>query len=178
MSDEVMMGVRLPRELKNLVDADSRTNQEVVRAALWREFGGRKKSALEAKKEHKLQQLEAIKAEIESERDDLERVRQEVEAIDSQIEKVEANAVAYEDFLGDVLDDLEHGGLKHLTAEVLQNRDGYEQLDTPPAEMLTDARELAIEQERDLLNTAFMSYQDAQNLSRGDVHKLGEGENE
>lgn len=91
-------------ELKTLVDKDTRTNRQVVEAALWSEFGGRKKSALEAKRDHKLEQAKAIEASIESEKDDYNRVMSEVDALDAQIEKMEQEGPVYEEDIEAFLD--------------------------------------------------------------------------
>lgn len=104
MSDRELLGARIPPELKRLVDADERDNQQVVEAALWNEFGGRKKSALESKKEHKLDQLEAIDASIEAEKKERRRVQEQVDAIDAQIEQIEQEGPVYEDDLIAFLD--------------------------------------------------------------------------
>jgi len=105
MSNRELLGARIPPELKKLVDADPRSNQDIVEAALWAEFGGRKKSALEAKKDHKLDQLEAIDASIESEKKERRRVQEQVDAIDAQIERIEEEGPVYEDDLVELLDD-------------------------------------------------------------------------
>ena len=109
MSERVLLGTRIPEELKQLVDADPRTNQQIVEAALWNEFGGRKASALEAKKEHKVRQLEAIQASIGSEEEDLERVKQEIRSIEGQIEQAESGPSQYEVELRDLVNALEKG---------------------------------------------------------------------
>jgi len=70
VSDKSQVKVYLPDELHQLLNADSRSNSEAVEAALWSEFGGRKKSALEAKKESKLDQAKAIKASIETDQEE------------------------------------------------------------------------------------------------------------
>lgn len=47
MSERVQIGPRIPAELKRLMDADGRTIDEIVEAALWTEFGGERDGALE-----------------------------------------------------------------------------------------------------------------------------------
>ncbi len=141
MSDRKMLGARIPKELKDLVDADPRDNQEIVEAALWNEFGGRKKSALEAKKEHKLQQLEAIEASIESEQEDKQRVLQEIEAINGQIEKVEETDSPYETALKELVNTLEKGG--HLWPSHKQVKETATKFAKDPEVVIDDLRERA-----------------------------------
>ena len=174
MEDQSQLFTRIPDELKQLVDADSRTNKDVVTAALWREFGGRKKSALEAKKEHKQKQMNAIEAEIESEREDLQRIQKEIEAMDSQISKMENETVHYESFLDSLLDDLEDGELKHLPPNVITSREDFENLEKPAEEVHDDVKERAAAQDRDLMTSDFLSYQDAERLGHGEAEPIAD----
>ena len=85
--EDVMLGVRVPPELKRLVDADQRTNQEVVQAALWREFGGERKGALEWRAEEKKQRMEMVQEEIDRRFDELEEIREEYEKLTEAAEE-------------------------------------------------------------------------------------------
>jgi chromosome segregation ATPase len=82
----------IPGELKNLVDADGRTNREVVEAALWREFGGHRKAALERRIEEKQRRVEMIQSEKEQREQELESERTELEALRAKMESVEERA--------------------------------------------------------------------------------------
>lgn len=159
---EVQLKVRVPDDLKDLVDADSRNNKEVVKAALWSEFGGRKKSALEAKKQHKLEQLQAIEKEIQAEREDKQRVRSEVEALESKIERMDEEQVSAIEFVDKCLDELENGDTGHLVPDVITSRDDYDRLDEGAEELHELAKERAVEQQRPLRESHFMTHQEAQ----------------
>jgi DNA repair exonuclease SbcCD ATPase subunit len=79
--DWVMLSTRVPPELKRFVDADERDNQEVVRAALWREFGGEKKAAMDRRIEEIDQRISMVARE-KNERDrELEQLREDKEAL-------------------------------------------------------------------------------------------------
>lgn len=163
VSEEVQLKVRVPAELKQLVDADTRTNKDVVQSALWDHFGGRKKSALETKKQHKLDELRAIKASIESEEDDRDRVLQEINAIDSQLEKVNDHEEGYVNACDDLLDQLEAEEIRRLVPTLCEDvADTYTK---QASEVWTDCVDRAAEQERPLYNTQFMTPQEAEATS-------------
>lgn len=86
----VLMGVRVPAELKALVDADSRTNQDIVQSALWREFGGEnRQSALERRIEEKENRIGMIERERNERERELERLRDDLEALRDKLESAE-----------------------------------------------------------------------------------------
>lgn len=159
--DEIQLKVRVPEDLKDLVDADSRNNKEVVKAALWNEFGGRKKSALEAKKQHKEEQMQAIQNEIEAEREDKRRVQQEIEAIQAKIERMDEEEVGTTEFVDGLLDELEDASIQHLVPDVIESREEFGRLDESAEELHELAKERAVEQGRTLRTSHFMSYQEA-----------------
>jgi len=100
-----MLSSRVPQELKDLVDADPRNNQEVVRAALWREFGGERLGDLERRIKEKEQRISIIEEERqkrESEIDDLQRERSALR------EKYEEKQAEKEDSLEDAREALEN----------------------------------------------------------------------
>jgi septal ring factor EnvC (AmiA/AmiB activator) len=90
MSDEVLLGVRVPGELKQLLDADDRTNKEIVQAALWREFGNTEKTTLE----RKIDELESRIRITENERNERDReldtLREKREAMQQRLESLES----------------------------------------------------------------------------------------
>jgi len=79
--DEERLVAEIPSELKGLVDQDSRTNKEIVQAALWREFGGQRMSALERRIEEKQRRVSMIESEKNERQRELEEERQELEAL-------------------------------------------------------------------------------------------------
>jgi len=101
---EVMLSARIPEELKQLIDADKRTNQEVVKAALWREFGGERVGALERRIEQKENRISLIK----NEKNEREReLRQEKEELDALEAKLEAVKTTEQDTLEKAMEKLE-----------------------------------------------------------------------
>jgi hypothetical protein len=91
--DTERLVAEIPRELKMLVDADRRTNKEVVEAALWTELGGQKQAAIERRIEEK----KRTKANLETQRNERER---EIEELKEEI-----------------------GGLEELLEETLSQRE-------------------------------------------------------
>lgn len=84
--DRVVLAARVPEELKDLVDADTRTNQDVIEAALWREFGGERLGALERRIEEKKRRISTIESERNERERELEQERKELEALQSKLE--------------------------------------------------------------------------------------------
>ena len=90
MSDETeMLSARVPEELKRLVDADERDNQEVVRAALWREFGGERKASIDRRIEEKENRINMIEREKNERERELEQEQTELEALKAKRDKIE-----------------------------------------------------------------------------------------
>lgn len=90
MSNDVeMLSARIPSELKRLVDVDGRTNQQVVEAALWREFGGERKAAIERRIEEKENRINIIEREKNERKRELEQENAELEALKVKRDKIE-----------------------------------------------------------------------------------------
>lgn len=87
--ERVMLSARVPEELKKLVDADERNNQEVLEAALWREFGGQRKGAVERRIEEQKRKISLIESERNERKRELEEERQRLEALEAKREKIE-----------------------------------------------------------------------------------------
>jgi len=85
MTEEVMLSGRVPKELKELVDADRRDNQEVLRAALWREFGGERRADIERRIEEKERRVSMIRSEKNERQRELEREQSELEALQTKL---------------------------------------------------------------------------------------------
>jgi chromosome segregation ATPase len=77
----------IPSELKELVDADPRTNKEIVEASLWREFGGERKAALDRRIEEKERRVSMIESEKNERERELKQERTELEALRTKREK-------------------------------------------------------------------------------------------
>jgi DNA repair exonuclease SbcCD ATPase subunit len=90
MTDREMLSVRVPTELTELVRTDRRTNQEVVEAALWREFGGRRQGAAE----RRLEEIERRKSIVRDERDsrdeELSKLQEEASRVKSLMAELES----------------------------------------------------------------------------------------
>jgi beta-phosphoglucomutase-like phosphatase (HAD superfamily) len=80
----------IPTELKELVDADRRTNKEVVEAALWREFGGERKGALERRIEEKRRRISMLESERNERDREIDEEKQELAALEQKYEAVES----------------------------------------------------------------------------------------
>jgi len=94
--DEERLHAWVPKSLKRLMDADDRSIKEVVTAALWQEYGGKRKSALEAQKEQKEIRLESVRDEIEVLREEEAELEREVRNLEEAIETAEDD-MGYED---------------------------------------------------------------------------------
>lgn len=86
MSGKSQVKVYLPEELHDLLNAEKRSNSEIVESALWTEFGGHRKSALEKRVEEKEKRMETIQEEIENREEELEEQARELEAFKSKLE--------------------------------------------------------------------------------------------
>jgi septal ring factor EnvC (AmiA/AmiB activator) len=94
VSEKERLVAEIPEDLKRLVDADRRSNKEVVEAALWREFGGQRKAALDRRIEEKERRRSMVESERNERNRELETIDQELEALRAKrdnIDKQEAN---------------------------------------------------------------------------------------
>jgi len=90
MADETeMLSARIPSELKDLVDADSRTNQDVVKSALWSEFGGERMGELETRIDEKETRINVVQNEINSRDNELQELRKELNALREKYEEMQ-----------------------------------------------------------------------------------------
>ena len=90
MTEETtMISGRVPTELKALVDADPRTNQEVMRAALWREFGGQRKGEIERRIEEKRRRMSMVESERNERQREYEQHQEEIAALEAKLQNVE-----------------------------------------------------------------------------------------
>jgi len=87
-----MLSARIPAELKRLVDVDERTNQDVVQAALWREFGGERKAAIDRRIEEKESRINIIERERQERVREIEEERKELDALKAKKDKVQTKA--------------------------------------------------------------------------------------
>lgn len=95
----------LDKDLKRFMDADERTKREITEAALWREFGGTRKSSLDVRIEHKDRRIQMLVDEIADLQDELEREREERAALASKREELEQDETSYEEALEDLFNE-------------------------------------------------------------------------
>jgi chromosome segregation ATPase len=133
MSDDlVMLSGRVPEELKELVDADPRANQEVIKAALWREMGGERKASLDRRIEEKENRIQMIKREKnEREREILEE-EDALEALKTKRNKMESKQ---SELWEDVEEKLENVPLKPDNPGVKAQAD---RVDMKPEELIEE----------------------------------------
>ena len=139
MSDDVLLAGRVSEELKRLVDADERANQDVIAAALYTEFGGLREGALERRVTEQENRVAMIKKEIEDRKQELEEEVEELERREEKLESVREKQEEYKDQLADVADllpDPPHRTPSNPAVETQANRLGVE-----PGELLDDLAE-------------------------------------
>lgn len=133
--DSEMLSTRVPPELKDLVDADSRPNQEVVRAALWREFGGKRKGDLERRIDEKERRINVVEDELEGREDELDELNRELHTLrDKYEEKVEEE----EETLAEAIEALDGARLVPDNPAV---QNWAEKVDMTPAELINEVKD-------------------------------------
>jgi len=91
MNEKSQMKVYVPQELHDIVNADHRSNSEVVKAALWSEYGGRGQAALQQQLEELERRRELVLEERQSRDDELAELDAEMERIEAKIEEAETH---------------------------------------------------------------------------------------
>jgi len=98
MSEErEMLSARVPAELKQLVDADQRDNQEVLEAALWREFGGQRRGAVERRIEEKERRLSMVTSERKERKREEETIKEEIAALEEKKKAIDENKAEHKE---------------------------------------------------------------------------------
>lgn len=122
--DSSQFKVYIPPELHRLVNADARNNGEVAKAALWREYGGEKKGALEQRVEEIEDREENIKNEIQNRKDELEELNIEKQHYMEKIDELENGFIDDEDYNNarELLDEGERLFDTHDFVESLANK--------------------------------------------------------
>lgn len=127
MSDEdvVMLSARVSPELKRFVDADERDNQDIIRAALWREFGGEKKAALDRRIEEIEQRVSVVKREKNERQRELEGLQDDLQALKAKQETTMSKEASRREFIDTRLKALQDVRMQidesHPTVEALAN---------------------------------------------------------
>lgn len=124
----------IPSELKRLVDADSRTIKSVVQSALWSEYGGHRKGALETRIEEQQNRIAMIEAEIDDRRQELATERQKLESLQAKLDRDRT-------YVDDVVEEAAEVLQPHqLTADNAALRDRAEKVDLTPEQFLKRVR--------------------------------------
>lgn len=174
VSDPLYVG-DLDDDLHRLLESDSRDKQDIVEAALWEHFGGRKASALESKLQHKRDQLAAVEKEIQSEQADRDRIQREIEQIEARLDSLEDAGDHYEDDLGTVLDELEEGERNRVIPALVE--DIADSHGKTAKTVWEDTRDMAVRQQRPLSAQRFVSPMDEPNTPDRPVSDVwGDGE--
>lgn len=139
MSEDVQFFARIPRNLKQLVDGDERTNKEVAKTALWREFGGERQELIDMRINQKREEEEMILQHINELEDDLEDVREEKQALLSKKAEMEEEQDAYEEHLEDLEKFLLQG--RHLDPSHPRVKNAANIGDVEPTEVIEDLKE-------------------------------------
>jgi len=139
MKDEVkQFKVRIPRNLKQLIDSDQRTNKQVAKTALWREFGGERKELIDMRISQKEDEEEMILQHIQELQDDLEDVRDQKQALLSKKAEMEEEQNAYEEHLEELEEFLLQG--RHLDPSHARVKNAANVGDMEPTEVIDDLK--------------------------------------
>lgn len=153
-SEKERIVAEVPGELKALVDADQRAIREVVEAALWREYGGRRKSALERRIEEKERRISMIESERNERERELKEQRDELETLRRELQTVEDEAQSYTDDLDALLDDMVDSGMN-----VFESHGGVQSIatdhDEDPGTVIADLKDRVDDRELPLSNARF-----------------------
>lgn len=88
MTGTSQVKVYLSEELHDLLNADGRTNSEVVEAALWREFGGERKGPLERRIEEQRRRISMIESEKNERERELDEHRETLRALEVKYDEM------------------------------------------------------------------------------------------
>jgi len=101
MSEERLVA-EIPQELKDLVDADSRNNKEIVISALWGEFGGERVGALERRIEEKKNRISIIESERNERGRELDELKEQLEKLKRSKDQLEETTPDIEEVAGEL----------------------------------------------------------------------------
>lgn len=169
--DRSMLGARVDPDLKRLVDADPRDNQDVVSAALWDEFGGKRRSALEVRIEHKDRRISQIETEVSDLEKEKAAIERERESLKQQLEEMEDSTERYENDLDAVLDEKQSGDREgRIIPETLS--DLAEQHGKDPEDVYEDIKDRAVEQGREMRTQMFVSPMNESDVEDGWITEI------
>lgn len=164
MTETDRLVAEIPSSLKYLVDDDDRTNKEIVIAALEKELGVSSQDSVAVID----RQVRRLEDEFEEERHAVRRRKDRLQEIKDKLERAREvreqkleSAMAYEDALDGILDDMEDENPPHLEATHPRLDDLREEYDMSNEEIHFDLQQRAAEQERPLTVANFKSFNDA-----------------
>ncbi len=105
--DTERLVAEIPAELKRRVDADPRTNKEVVEAALKTEFATEEEAAVQRRIDEKERRLSNLKSERNERDREMNEVREELETLKNRLKSVDEMKQAKQDDIDMRLEELE-----------------------------------------------------------------------
>ena len=106
-NDTERLVAEIPAELKQRVDADPRTNKEVVEAALKTEFATEEEAAVQRRIDEKERRLSNLKSERNERDREINEVREELETLKNRLKSVDEIKQAKQDDIDMRLKELE-----------------------------------------------------------------------
>lgn len=151
--DESQLRADIPTHLKNKLDADQRTNKEIIIELLEHQYENEKYQL-----QKKLAEAQATLEKLDEKRNE---VKNNIEGYQSRIEEIEEEEQDYADWLDSILDDQENKtDLPRLIKGVIRNKEGYEQYSKGEEQIQADLKERSNEQERNIPEEEFRPMRD------------------
>ena len=146
--DESQLRADIPTHLKNKLDADQRTNKDIIIELLEQQYENEKHQL-----QKKLAEAQATLEKLDEERDE---IKNNIEEYQSRIEEIEKEEQDYADWLDSILDDQENKtNVPRLIKDAIRNIEGYEQYSKGAEQIQADLKERANEQERNIPEETF-----------------------
>lgn len=110
MTEKVQTKVYLPPELKDLLDADTRSNSDAVEAALWREYGGQKSESIDRRVEQQRQKVNAVRSQRNERDRELQEEVQKLRALEAKQEQIQEATETAHEVLTEFVDGMKQSG--------------------------------------------------------------------
>lgn len=171
---EVQTNVRLPEDTKHRLDADPRSNKEIIKKALQNELGAETKNDLRRRIKHKKDRLNKI----EDERREVEQVEEELtrelERLENRLESTVSQEEKFHEDISDLLNQVENGEINHLVADHEKVKRVATEHGETSEEVHRAAAELAAEENRPLSNFDFLSPMHVEQMRASDRMRVSE----
>jgi len=105
-----MLSSRQPPEIKRAVEADPRSNQEVIEDALRRHLGTDKTAILEMRLDHRQCEREMLARERDELNQRIQQLDEEIEYIERQISDLKSTQAKYDTEIDEILDSMADSG--------------------------------------------------------------------